>query len=64
MSLGYDCYHFVSQMLDHLSQCYYPNSIFKVLCLQCFDTVGWVTDRTFGLQEIEWWYAGLVICLE
>ena len=25
--------------------------------LQCFDTVGWATGRTSGLQKAEWWYA-------
>jgi len=32
-----------------------------VLCLQCFDAVGWVAGRASGL---EWWSAGIVICLE
>jgi len=30
-------------------------------CLQCFDTVGWVAGRPV---KIEWWGAGVVICLE
>ena len=30
----------------------------------CCDTVGWVAGRVSGLQKIEWWGAGLTICLE
>ena len=30
------------------------------MCLQCFDTVGWVAGRA----SPEWWGAGVVICLE
>ena len=30
------------------------------LSLQCFDAVGWATERASGL----WWGAGVVICLE
>ena len=33
-------------------------------CLQCFDTVGWSAGRASGLQKLEWWGAGMVICLE
>jgi len=33
-------------------------------CLLCFDTVGWVSGRASGLQNIEWSGAGVVICLE
>jgi len=33
-------------------------------CLQCFDAVGWVAGRAYGLQKTEWWGAGVVICLE
>ena len=35
-----------------------------IMCLQCFDAVGWATGRASGLQETEWWGAGMVICLE
>ena len=31
---------------------------------QCFDAVGWVAGRASGLQNTEWWGAGVVICLE
>ena len=31
----------------------------RQFCLQCFDAVGWVAERTS-----EWWGAGMVICLE
>ena len=33
-------------------------------CLQCFDAVGWASERSSGLQKTEWWGAGVVICLE
>jgi len=32
-------------------------------CLQCFDAVGWATGKTSSLYKIEWWGAGVVICL-
>ena len=35
-----------------------------MICLQCFDTVGWVAGRASGLYKTEWWGAGVVICLE
>jgi len=39
--------------------------MYHVSCLQCFDAVGWVARKTFGLQKkTEWWGAGMVICLE
>ena len=38
-------------------------SVFSI-CLQCFDTVGWVAGRASGLWKTEWWGAGVVICLE
>ena len=34
------------------------------MCLQCFDTVGWVAGRAPGLSKAEWWGAGVVICLQ
>jgi len=38
---------------------------YAMLCLQCFDAVGWVAGRASGLlKKIEWWGAGVVICLE
>jgi len=36
----------------------------SLLCLQCFDAVGWAAGRAFGLYKPEWWGAGVVICLE
>jgi len=36
----------------------------SVLCLQCFDAVGWAAGRASGLYKTEWWGAGVVICLE
>jgi len=35
-----------------------------VVCLQCFDAVGWAAGRASGLYKTEWWGAGMVICLE
>ena len=35
-----------------------------IICLQCFDAVGWVAGRASGLYKTEWWGAGIVICLE
>jgi len=32
--------------------------------LQCFDAVGWAAGRASGLLKIEWWGAGMAICLE
>ena len=36
-----------------------------LLCLQCFDAVGWLGGRK-GIRPVktEWWGAGVVICLE
>jgi len=28
------------------------------VCLQCFDTVGWVAGMASGLWKTEWWDAG------
>ena len=35
-----------------------------MVCLQCFDAVGWTAGRASGLQKADWWDAGVVICLE
>jgi len=35
----------------------------SVLCLQCFDAVGWAAGRASSLQKAEWWDVGMVICL-
>ena len=35
-----------------------------VICLQCFDTVGWAAGRASGLQKTEQWGAGIDFCLE
>ena len=37
---------------------------FAVLCFHCFDAVGWAAGRTSGLKKLEWWGAGMVVCLE
>ena len=34
------------------------------MCLQCFDAVGWAAGRASGRKKLEWWGAGMVICLE
>ena len=42
---------------DHyfLAGCYY---------LQCFGAVGLTAGRASGLQKMEWWGTGMVVCLE
>ena len=35
-----------------------------LVCLQCFDAVGWAAGRASGLYKTEWWGVGVVICLE
>ena len=35
-----------------------------LICLQCFDAVGWAAGRASGLKKTEWWGAGVVIYLE
>jgi len=35
-----------------------------MIYLQCFDAVGWASGRASGLQKIDWWGAGMVICLD
>ena len=35
-----------------------------MICLQCFDAVGWAAGRASGLLKTEWWGAGVVISLE
>jgi len=35
-----------------------------MVCLQCFDAVGWTAGRASGLEKADWWDAGVVICLE
>jgi len=32
--------------------------------LQCFDAVGWVAEGHPACKTLEWWGAGVVICLE
>ena len=40
-------------------------SMLVILCLQCFDAVGWAAGRASGLyKNLEWWGTGVVICLE
>ena len=33
-------------------------------CLQCFYAVGWAAVRHPACKKLEWWGAGMVICLE
>jgi len=35
-----------------------------LICLQCFDAVGWAAGRASSLQKTEWWGTVVVICLE
>jgi len=39
-------------------------SALMMICLQCFDAVGWAAGRASSLYKTEWWGAGMVICLE
>jgi len=32
-------------------------------CLQCFEAVGWAAEGHPASKKIEWWGAGMVICL-
>ena len=34
------------------------------VCLQCFDAVGWRQEGHPACKKLEWWSAGVVICLE
>jgi len=29
-----------------------------IICIQCFDTVGWSTGRASGLQNVGCWFVG------
>jgi len=33
-------------------------------CLLCFDSGGWASGRASGLWKIDWWGAGVVVCME
>ena len=35
-----------------------------IVCLQCFDAVGWVAEGHPACKKTEWWGAGVVFCLE
>jgi len=35
-----------------------------MICIQCFDAVGWASGRASGLWKIRWRGAGIFICLE
>jgi len=35
-----------------------------MICLQCFDAVGWASGGASGLWKTKWWGAGMVICLQ
>jgi len=35
-----------------------------LICLQCFDAVGWAAGRASSRKKLEWWGTGVVICLE
>ena len=46
----------------------YPQTVaqwsYVQVCLQCFDSVGWVGVGHPACKKTEWWGAGVVICLE
>ena len=35
-----------------------------MVCLQCFDAVGWAAGGHPACKKQEWWGAGVVVCLE
>ena len=54
-------------MYDHwlIAACYLVDWMFLSPFIQSFDAVGWATGRASGLwKNLEWWGAGMVICLE
>jgi len=59
---------FISTVLSSNISCslffYFLFFFVNRLCLQCFDTVGWASGRACSLYKIEWWGAGMVVCLE
>ena len=46
------------------SSAYFRDFLSAASCLQCFDAVGWAAGRASGCKKIEWWGAGMVVCLE
>ena len=54
----------VIQSCDHSQLGFTVFVTVAVLCLQCFDAVGWAAGTASSLQKTEWWDAGVVICLE
>ena len=38
----------------------------RIICLQCFDAVGWATGRASGCKNrvVGCWTAGVVVCLK
>jgi len=35
-----------------------------IICLQCFDAVGWVAGRALACKKTEWSGTGAVVCVE
>ena len=60
MSVFFCQCHFSNIIISRLFYCVYV----CMMCLQCFDAVGWAAGRASGLYRTEWWGAGMVICLE
>jgi len=38
-------------------------TLLLLLCVQCFDAVGWVVEKASCLKKTDWWDAGMVICM-
>jgi len=56
--------HWCDQCYNHYAKVLLHFTLLSKVCLNCFNTVGWAASKASGLQKIEWWDAGMVICLE
>ena len=65
---GADCLHMVQLMPLHpkipIVFCLISIQTSLPFGLQCFDAFGWVAGKALACKKLEWWGAGMVICLE
>ena len=65
---GADCLHMVQLMPLHpkipIVFCLISIQTGLPFGLQCFDAFGWVAGRALACKKLEWWGAGMVICLK
>jgi len=65
---GADCLHMVQLMPLHpkipIVFCLISIQTGLPFGLQCFDAFGLVAGRASTCKKLEWWGAGMVICLE